>query len=125
MICTKCGTRKSVDPKRELCISCKDIERRVRSLQGKKGVDKKLADSGLSKRQRRRLNKKKRKLDRKSYPKDKFLASYEWRKLRMEALKLYGPRCMCCGATSQDGAQIHVDHIKPRRKYPPACWRRS
>jgi 5-methylcytosine-specific restriction endonuclease McrA len=47
-----------------------------------------------------------------------FLASYEWRTLRMEVLTKYGPRCMCCGATPDDGLRMHVDHIKPRKKYP-------
>ena len=36
----------------------------------------------------------------------------------MEALKKYGPRCQCCGATPADGVRINVDHIKPRKHYP-------
>jgi 5-methylcytosine-specific restriction endonuclease McrA len=47
-----------------------------------------------------------------------FLKSYEWRKLRMQALKKYGPVCMCCGATPSTGAVINVDHIKPRKLFP-------
>lgn len=47
-----------------------------------------------------------------------FLTSYEWRKLRMLALKKYGPKCQCCGASPTSGAIIHVDHIKPRRYHP-------
>ena len=47
-----------------------------------------------------------------------FLRSYEWRALRMKVLDKYGPRCMCCGATPEHGVKMHVDHIKPRRKYP-------
>lgn len=49
---------------------------------------------------------------------DEFLRSYEWRRVRMEALKRYGAKCQCCGATPQTGAKINVDHIKPRRVYP-------
>lgn len=50
---------------------------------------------------------------------DAFLNTYEWRKLRMVVLKKRGPRCECCGATPSDGKTvIHVDHIKPRRKFP-------
>jgi 5-methylcytosine-specific restriction endonuclease McrA len=49
---------------------------------------------------------------------DAFLQTFEWRKLRMEALKKYGPRCMCCGATPQTGAVMNVDHIKPRKIFP-------
>ena len=47
-----------------------------------------------------------------------FLETYEWRKVRMEALVKYGPKCMCCGATPATGAVINVDHIKPRLTHP-------
>ena len=43
-----------------------------------------------------------------------FYDSWEWKKVRYEAIKRYGRRCMCCGATSQ----IVVDHIKPVRRHP-------
>jgi 5-methylcytosine-specific restriction endonuclease McrA len=49
---------------------------------------------------------------------DAFLSSYEWRKVRMMALKRYGPKCQCCGATPSDGAVMNVDHIKPRKLFP-------
>lgn len=49
---------------------------------------------------------------------DAFLATYEWRALRMRVLLRCGARCQCCGASAKDGAVIHVDHIKPRRTYP-------
>lgn len=41
-----------------------------------------------------------------------------WRSLRYEALKIYGRRCMVCGAVPETGAQLHVDHIKPRSLFP-------
>jgi 5-methylcytosine-specific restriction endonuclease McrA len=47
-----------------------------------------------------------------------FLSTYEWRKVRMEALKKYGPVCQCCGTTPSHGAVMNVDHIKPRRLFP-------
>lgn len=47
-----------------------------------------------------------------------FLSSWEWTTLRYQTLKKYGRRCMCCGATPDDGVKIHVDHVKPRRHYP-------
>lgn len=47
-----------------------------------------------------------------------FLDTFEWRKLRMEALKKYGPKCMCCGATPATGAVMNVDHVKPRKLFP-------
>ena len=46
-----------------------------------------------------------------------FLESYEWRKLRYRVLLKYGRTCMCCKAKPGPG-RVHVDHIKPRRKYP-------
>ena len=49
---------------------------------------------------------------------DAFLLTYEWRKVRMEALKKYGARCQCCGATPSHGAVMNVDHIKPRKLSP-------
>ena len=49
---------------------------------------------------------------------DEFLQTYEWRKLRMEALKLHGARCQCCGASPATGAVMNVDHIKPRKLFP-------
>ena len=44
-----------------------------------------------------------------------FYQSYEWRRVRYEILQHYGRRCMCCGATGDQGVYIHVDHIKPLR----------
>lgn len=47
-----------------------------------------------------------------------FLNSFEWRQLRFEALRIYGRQCQCCGASPATGAVMHVDHVKPRRKFP-------
>lgn len=44
-----------------------------------------------------------------------FYQSREWLELRYRVLAKYGRTCMCCGRT--DG-EMHVDHIKPRSKYP-------
>jgi hypothetical protein len=49
---------------------------------------------------------------------DAFLETYEWRRIRMVAIKRDGARCGCCGATPADGIKINVDHIKPRRLFP-------
>lgn len=48
---------------------------------------------------------------------NKFYSSTAWRQLRYLALKNAGG-CQCCGAKASDGVQIHVDHIKPRSRYP-------
>lgn len=47
-----------------------------------------------------------------------FYESDAWKRLRYQALKIHGAICQCCGATRADGVKIHVDHIKPRSKYP-------
>lgn len=49
-----------------------------------------------------------------------FYASWEWKKVRYEAIKKYEQRCMCCGWRVGDTeyGYLVVDHIKPRSKYP-------
>jgi len=47
-----------------------------------------------------------------------FYRTPEWRKVRYEALLRCGRACMCCGAKPSDGIILHVDHVKPRSKYP-------
>jgi 5-methylcytosine-specific restriction endonuclease McrA len=47
-----------------------------------------------------------------------FYASDEWRRVRYDALKLHGGRCQCCGAAPTRDAPLHVDHIKPRSRFP-------
>lgn len=47
-----------------------------------------------------------------------FYKSPAWRELRYEALLKYGCKCMACGSTPESGAILHVDHIKPRSKFP-------
>ena len=42
-----------------------------------------------------------------------------WRELRYKALKKHGAKCQCCGATPESsGKPMHVDHVKPRSKFP-------
>ena len=47
-----------------------------------------------------------------------FYSSPEWKALRYEVLKLRGAKCECCGRSAADGAQMNVDHIKPRSQFP-------
>lgn len=47
-----------------------------------------------------------------------FYSSPQWRALRMKVLVRWGARCQCCGVTPNDGAVMHVDHIKPRARHP-------
>lgn len=46
---------------------------------------------------------------------DSFQTSIEWQRVRYRVLKLYGRRCMACGASD---TELHVDHIKARSRYP-------
>lgn len=58
----------------------------------------------------------KSKAAKKEQPKDfsTFYDTWEWKKARYEAIKKYGPKCQCCGAT-RETTRIVVDHIKPLR----------
>lgn len=49
---------------------------------------------------------------------DEFYESREWKELRYRALEYYGGRCMVCGRMAKHGSVIHVDHIKPRSRFP-------
>lgn len=46
-----------------------------------------------------------------------FYDSWEWKKVRYEALMKHGAVCMLCGADRKTSV-IHVDHIKPTSKFP-------
>lgn len=47
-----------------------------------------------------------------------FYWSREWRDLRYRRIKASGGKCQACGRGKKDGSIIHIDHIKPRSKYP-------
>lgn len=49
-----------------------------------------------------------------------FYKTQIWRKVRYEALTIYGNRCQLCGTTAKKST-LHVDHIKPRFLYPESC----
>lgn len=49
---------------------------------------------------------------------DDFLDSKEWRRVRYQALRLHGGRCQLCGDRALLGKPLHVDHIKPRSRFP-------
>ena len=44
-----------------------------------------------------------------------FYKTGEWLSLRYRVLRKYGRRCMLC---AQEGGAMHVDHVKPRSRYP-------
>lgn len=54
--------------------------------------------------------------------KQPFYASEEWRLLRYQALKRDGGKCACCGRSRKDGVVMHVDHIKPKSRYPQLAF---
>jgi hypothetical protein len=47
-----------------------------------------------------------------------FYDSREWLSVRYEALRVSNGRCTCCGVRPSADNPIHVDHIKPRSKFP-------
>lgn len=48
-----------------------------------------------------------------------FYLTREWRELRWKAIKASNGKCVYCGrSTISHGIVIHVDHIKPRSKFP-------
>lgn len=68
------------------------------------------SDKGTARRKRSKLSKK---------DNDEFYSSREWRELRVRVLEKYECKCMMCGRSPKlHGIVIHVDHIKPRSKYP-------
>jgi 5-methylcytosine-specific restriction endonuclease McrA len=53
-----------------------------------------------------------------SSKRDAFLNSWEWKQVRYRVLKASNGMCQCCGRSPADGAQLQVDHIKPRKTHP-------
>jgi 5-methylcytosine-specific restriction endonuclease McrA len=50
---------------------------------------------------------------------NEFYSSDAWRFLRIRVLEKYECKCMMCGRSpKKHGIVIHVDHIKPRSKFP-------
>lgn len=49
---------------------------------------------------------------------DDFYETREWRELRYQALKANNGACQCCGRSPAHGVVLHVDHIKPKSKFP-------
>ena len=69
----------------------------------------------------KKTTKKKKKKTRKIFSKknDEFYRSKEWLILRVKVLEKYGCECMMCGRSRKvHKVVLHVDHIKPRSKYP-------
>ena len=50
--------------------------------------------------------------------KGEFYQAREWRELRWKVLTASNGRCVTCNRGKQDGVIIHIDHIKPRSKFP-------
>jgi len=47
-----------------------------------------------------------------------FYRTKAWRELRFAVLMSSNGKCRVCGANSETGVKMHVDHIKPRSLYP-------
>jgi 5-methylcytosine-specific restriction endonuclease McrA len=72
--------------------------------------------SKIEKKLRKRLRKFKQRQNKRF--RNAFYSSPEWLEVRYQALQKCGARCQCCGASPADGALMHVDHIKPRSRFP-------
>lgn len=69
----------------------------------------------------KQLKKRKKKLKkkfRKARSGDGFYDSEAWMELRYRVLRKYGAICQCCGCRGTPKNPIHVDHIKPRSRWP-------
>jgi len=61
----------------------------------------------------------KKKIKKQKKRRNSFYLTDAWRRLRYKVLKKYGGKCSLCGRSYREhGVSIHVDHIKPRSKYP-------
>jgi len=47
-----------------------------------------------------------------------FYETDAWRDLRYRALARSNGQCELCGSSKRSGAILHVDHIKPRSRFP-------
>ncbi len=47
-----------------------------------------------------------------------FYSTFAWRQLRWKVIKESNGRCAMCNASKESGVVLHVDHIKPRSKFP-------
>ncbi len=56
---------------------------------------------------------------------DGFYTTPEWRRLRYSVLRASDGRCECCGARPSPSKPLHVDHIKPRSRFPELALVRS
>jgi len=56
-----------------------------------------------------------KKRDKKKRPDRDLYDTQKWRELRYQVFLRYGRECMLCGTTKGD---MHVDHIKPKSRYP-------
>lgn len=54
-----------------------------------------------------------------------FYRTKAWRELRLSILLESDCSCKICGITSERGAILHVDHIKPRSLYPELALDKS
>lgn len=54
-----------------------------------------------------------------------FYRTKVWRELRLSVLLTSDGRCKICGSSSEKGAMLHIDHIKPRSLYPELALEKS
>ncbi len=89
----------------------------LRSVKSDPRLLKRKGIKGLGKK-KTRGHKKTKSLKKVVLPSD-FYISREWRELRYKALKKNNGCCVLCGRSrKKDNVILHVDHIKPKSKFP-------
>ncbi len=119
--CVTCGLPCHVEPKADdLCLRygvCSEecFQARIEVLRVKEREAKTVViPVGVKSRKPGKPRSKKKARNRR-HQRDGFFRSRSWLELRYQVLKASGRRCALCG---QVKGTIHVDHIKPRSKYP-------
>lgn len=76
---------------------------------------------------KKRTKKYKQRIIKRDYPempeykpgmKSGFYETREWRSVRWDVLIKSDGKCKICGRSKKDGIVLHVDHIKPRSRFP-------
>jgi 5-methylcytosine-specific restriction endonuclease McrA len=99
-------------------IKNRDLESAVRLIDAGRAVQARKWFRRVKERKSAKKQQASAKPARRATPSAEFYASAEWKRLRYQALVKNGAACQCCGATRAGGVTLHVDHIKPRSKYP-------
>lgn len=117
--CKVCKNGFNEETSRFRLVCSVDCYKQLNAALEKEKIDQK--NNWLRKKTSRKRKKSQHRINRfkKTVKDDSFFLSDVWRKLRFEALLKHGRACLCCGRSrATHNVTLHVDHIKPRYKYP-------